>query len=193
MFEARAKSKEFKTEAEKTAYMSAWNKARKSNKANRELDTWMTAADEEWTEARKAFVPTTEEIRITPTTVSQPVNPKAESTSAIKTADDAEPNKSELINTMLDKLSPGERLLITNAAAVAAARNPLIAGLGRSVLRLMAAGTAFGDLQTVSRHLDAIVASFNMLDNPESAVKSIDSIRRHTRVINSLETMLVVS
>jgi hypothetical protein len=173
VFKARAKSKEFKTEAEKTAYMSAWNKARKSNKANRELDTWMTAADEEWTEARKAFVPTTEEIRITPTTISQPINPKAESTSAIKAADDAEPNKSELINTMLDKLSPGERLLITNAAAVAAARNPLIAGLGRSVLRLMAAGTAFGDLQTVSRHLDAIVASFNMLDNPESAVKSI--------------------
>lgn len=176
---ARIKSAAEVTDFEKEAAASAFGSARGARGKTKFAREVKKFADEEWEEARKAFVPTVEELRIKPAIPAE-VKPVV-STSAVKTAKTAVTEMSEkvaAINAVLDKVTPGERLLIINAAAVAASRIPAISGLGRAVLRLSAAGTQFGNIQGVSRHLDAIVTAFNMLDNPEVAVKSLGSNRK---------------
>ena len=67
----------------------------------------------------------------------------------------------------------GERLLITNAVAMAMGRIPALRGLGRALLRAQAAGTGFHKIHGSHRVLDMMVTAFNMLDRPEALIKSL--------------------
>ena len=67
----------------------------------------------------------------------------------------------------------GERLLITNGVMNGMGRVPVLRGLGRAIFRLQTAGTGFGEIHNASRSLDLIIAAFNMLDRPESLVRSL--------------------
>ena len=107
------------------------------------------------------------------TSKSKNTSPSKAKTAKDKAKEDKASKDKRILDRLVPKESPGERLVITNSILMRMGQVPILRGLGRSLLRLQTAGTGFGAIHNSSRVLDMMVTGFNMLDRPEALVKSL--------------------